>query len=58
MHVLVGSAMHVHFVVIGCVEYGSVKGVCGSKMASVVPTCAMASLSMSPVDLSMSAIVV
>ena len=58
MHTLVGSAMHVHFVVIGCVEYGSVKGVCGSSMANVVPTRAMASLSMSPVDLSISAIAV
>ena len=58
MHVLVVSDMHVHFVVIGCVEYGSVKGVCGSSMASVVPTRAMASLSMSPVDLVMSVMVV
>ena len=58
MHVLVGSAMHVHFVVIGCVEYGSVKGICSSSMASVVPTRAMASLSMSSVDLSISTIAV
>ena len=49
---------HMHFVVMGFVEYGSVNGVWGSSMASVVPTCAMASLSMSPVDLVMSVMVV
>ena len=58
MHMLVCSDVHVHFVVIGCVEYGSVKGVCGPSMASVVPTRAMASLSISPVDLLMSTIAV
>ena len=58
VHVLLVSAVHTHFVVMGLVEYGSVNGVWGSNMASVVPTRAMASLSMSPVDLSMSAIVV
>ena len=58
VHVLVVSDAHVHVVVMGLVEYGSVKGVCGSNMVSVVPTRAMASLSISPVDLSMSAIVV
>ena len=34
------------------------KGRCGSSMANVVPTRAVASLSMSPVDLVMSVIVV
>ena len=52
------SDVHVHFVAMGLVEYGSVNGVWGSSMASVVPTRAMASLSMSPVDLSISAIAV
>ena len=42
----------------GLVEYGSVKGVWGSNMVSVVPTRAMASMSMSPVDLVMSVMVV
>ena len=45
-------------VVIGFVVYGSVKGVCGSSIASVVPTRAIASFSMSPVDLLMSVLVV
>ena len=58
MHVLVLSDAHVHSVVIGCVVYGSVKGTCGSNMANVVPTRAMASLSMSPVDLLISVMVV
>ena len=42
----------------GLVEYGSVNDVWGSSMASVVPNRAMASLSMSPVDLVMSVMVV
>jgi len=58
VHVSVVSDVHVHFVVMGLVEYGSVKGMWGSSMANVVPTRAMASLSMSPVDLVMSVIVV
>ena len=58
LHVWVVSDVHVHFVVMGLVEYGSVNGVWGSSMASVVPTRAMASLSMSPVDLVMSVMVV
>ena len=58
VHVLLVSDVHAHFVTMGLVEYGSVNGVCGSSMASVVPTRAMASLSMSPVDLSMSTIAV
>ena len=58
VHVSLASAVHVHFVVMGRVVYGSVNGVCGSMMARVVPTLAMASLSMSPVDVSISVIVV
>ena len=58
MHVFLASDAQAHFVVIGLVEYGSVKGVWGSSMANVVPTRAMASLSMSPVDLVMSVMVV
>ena len=58
VHVLLVSDAHTHFVVMRLVEYGSVNGVWGSSMASVVPTRAMASLSMSPVDLVMSTIVV
>ena len=58
VHVLHVSDVHAHFVVMGLVEYGSVNGVWGSSMVSVVPTRAMASLSMSPVDLVMSVIVV
>ena len=58
VHVSVVSDVHVHFVVMELVEYGSVKGVWGSSIDSVVPTRVMASLSMSPVDLSMSSIVV
>ena len=57
-HVSSASAVHVHFVVMGWVVYGSVTGVCGSRMARVVPTLAMANLSMSPVDVSISVIVV
>ena len=49
---------HVQAVTIGVVTYGSVKGVWGSKMASVVPSRAIASLSISPVDFVMSAIFV
>ena len=52
------STVHVHLVVIGFVVYGSVKGVCGSTIDSVVPTRAIASLSMSPVDLLISVLVV
>ena len=58
LHVLLISGVHTHLVVMGFVEYGSVNGVWGSSMANVVPTRAMASLSMSPVDLVMSVIVV
>ena len=58
MHASVPSAVHIHMVVIGFVVYGSVKGVCGSNIASVVPTRTIASLSMSPVDLLMSVIFV
>ena len=58
VHASISSAVHVHLVVIGFVVYGSVKGVCGSNIASVVPTRAIASLSMSPVDLLMSVLVV
>ena len=58
VHVLLALDAQAHFVVMGLVEYGSVKGVWGSSMASVVPTRAMASLSMSPVDLVMSVMVV
>ena len=58
VHVLLVSDVHAHVVVMGLVEYGSVNGVWGSSMASVVPTRAMASLSMSPVDLVMSVMVV
>ena len=54
----VSSAVHVHMVVIGFVVYGSVKGVCGSTIARVVPTRAIVSLSMSPVDFFMSVLVV
>ena len=49
---------HLYFVIMGLVKYGSVNGVWGSSMASVVPTRAMASLSMSPVDIVMSVMVV
>ena len=52
------STVHVHMVVIGFVVYGSVNGVCGSNIASVVPTRAIASFNMSPVDLLMSVLVV
>ena len=52
------STVHVHMVVIGFVVYGSVKGVWGSNIASVVPTRAIASLSMSPVNLLISVLVV
>ena len=58
VHVLLVSDAHVHFVVMGLVEYGSVNGVWGFSMASVVPTHAMASLIMSPVNLLMSVMVV
>ena len=58
MHASAPSAVHMHMVVIGLVVYGSVKVVCGSNIASVVPTRAIASLSMSPVDLLMSVLVV
>ena len=58
IYVSVFSGIHVHFVVMGLVEYGSVNGVWGSSMASVVPTRTMAILNMSPVDLVMSVIVV
>ena len=58
VHASVPSAVHIHMVVIGFVMYGSVKGVCGSNIASVLPTRAIASLSMSPVDLLISVLVV
>ena len=56
MHVVVDSGEHVHDVTMGSVTYGSVNGVCGSRIASVVPTRAIASLSISAVDLSTSSI--
>ena len=58
VHVMSLPAVQLHLVVMDSVVYGSVKGVCGSNIASVVPIRAMASLSISPVDLLISVIFV
>ena len=53
MHGSCDFGPQVHCVWMGVVPYGSVNGVWSFRMARVVPTRAIASFNMSPVDLSM-----